>query len=130
MIIELKPGPSRFLFDGPKDYRLYSTSVMRQAQTDLFQYCSAYFACYPDAKSVIDIGTGGPFWSWANIKCSTTSKWNYIEGCPNERSAKNKWLVREWSSLFSQPFHLGTDEYDEMLTEINQKYIYAMLSHT
>ena len=78
LVIELKQGPSRLLFG--KDYKLYAMSFIRQSQNDLFQYCSAYFACYPDAKSIIAIGTGGPFWIWANVKRSSTPKWNYVEG--------------------------------------------------
>ena len=128
MVIELKQGPSRLLFG--KDYKLYAMSFIRQSQNDLFQYCSAYFACYPDAKSIIAIGTGGPFWIWANVKRSSTPKWNYVEGCANNHSPKNKRLIHQWDSLFSEPFHLGTKKSDEMLTKINRKHIYAMLAHT
>ena len=110
MIIELKQGPSRLLFKDRGDYKIRATSHIRQSQNDLFQYCSAYFACYPDAKSIIAIGTGGPFWTWANIERSSTPKWNYVEGCANKHSPKNKRLIRQWVSLFSEPFHLGTEE--------------------
>ena len=128
VIIELKQGPSRLYFNN--GYKLYAVSFIRQSQNDLFQYCSAYFACYPEAKSIIAIGTGGPFWTWANIERSSTPKWNYVEGCANKHSPKNKRLIRQWVSLFSEPFHLGTKKSDEMLTKINRKYIDPMLAHT
>ena len=61
MLIELKPGPSRLPFNELEDKKLYASSVIRRAQNELFQYCSGYFPCYPDAKSVIAIGTGVHF---------------------------------------------------------------------
>ena len=60
MLIELKLGPSQLPFKELED-KLYASSIIRQAQNELFQYCSGYFACYPDAKSVIAIGTGVHF---------------------------------------------------------------------
>ena len=61
MLIELKPGPSRLPFNELEDKKLYASSIIRRAQNELFQHCSEYFACYPDAKSVIAIGTGVHF---------------------------------------------------------------------
>jgi hypothetical protein len=130
MIIELKQGPSRLEFNNLGDYKYCALNYIYEAQEDLIQYCSAYFACYPEAKSIIVVGTGGPFWTWAYIKRSSTPKWNYIEGRANEHSPKNKKLIRQWEHLFSKPFHLGTKKSDKMLTEINRNYIYAMLDHT
>lgn len=80
--------------------------------------------------SIVAVATGGPQWSWANIKRSSTPKWNYVEGRANQGSPKNKRLNSQWRALFCSPLHLGTKESDEALTKINQKHIYTLLAHT
>jgi len=128
VIIELKQGPSRLLIG--EEYEIAALANVAEAQNDLLQYCSAYFACYAEATRVVAFATGGPFWTWANVKRSKTPKWNFLEGRANIYSPKNKRLSSGWNGLFSTLLRLGTQESDKVLTEINQKYIYTLLAHT
>ena len=127
-IIELKKGPS-WLLTG-EEYRMAATYLIKDAQDDLHQYCSAYFACYPDANTIVVFATGGPFWKWANINRSDTPRWDFVLNCANDSTPKNKRLAQKWMTLFSDSFRLGTEASDKELTLINRKHIYTLLHHT
>ncbi|KAF8957457.1 hypothetical protein BDZ97DRAFT_1846307 [Flammula alnicola] len=128
VIVELKKGPSRLLVGS--QYYLDANYLIKDAQNDLLQYCSAYFACYPDATNVIAFATGGPIWRWANIQPGETPRWDFVLNCANQTSPINEKLAREWETRFSPVFQLGTRNSDKELTKINQQYIYPMLNHT
>ena len=101
-IIELKKGPT-WLLTGD-DYRMTAAASIKEAQDDLCQYCSAYFACFPDANMIVVFATGGPWWKWSNIKRSETPRWDFLLSCANESTVKNRRLSEKWKQLFSDSF--------------------------
>ena len=127
-IIELKKGPSRLLTG--EEYRIAASSLIKEAQDDLLQYCSGYFACYPEADTIVVFAVGGPFWKWANINRSDTPRWDFALNYANESTPKNKRLTQKWISLFGDSFILGTPASDKELTLINREHIYTLLHHT
>jgi hypothetical protein len=127
VILELKRGPSRLPLT-KEEYWHKGVFILDDAIADLLLYCSAYFASYPEAKSVVAVAAAGPLWRWANIKRSDTPGWDFIL---NEPLDKDKALVLGWRKLFkSAPFTLGTPASDKELTIINQQQIHPLLDHT
>ncbi|KAF8804369.1 hypothetical protein BYT27DRAFT_7143561 [Phlegmacium glaucopus] len=112
IIGELKAGESRSLIGN--EFELASISSAQIALRDLAQYCSAYFARYPEEKSVIAVGSSGGFWTWCNILREQAPKWDMKESCAiMDTPTKNAWL-----SLFEDYYYLGTKKSDAALEKI------------
>ena len=99
------------------------SSGLRAAQSDLLEYCAAYFECHPKAKSVIALAAAGLFWKWARICPQYVPEWNWIINEPIWTSYE----VAHWHKRFSNiPFVLGTQSSDEELTQLNKHHILVM----
>jgi hypothetical protein len=123
LIAELKPAPSRSLTGEAHEAEV--GSGLRAAQSDLLEYCAAYFECHPKEKSVIALAAAGPFWKWTLVYRKYVLEWNWIV---NEPAGMKGHEVARWHERFGNPpFVLGTESSDEELTQLNKHHIYKML---
>jgi hypothetical protein len=90
LIGELKPPPSRSLEGEAHESEV--GAGLRAAQSDLLEYCAAYFECHPKAKSVIALAAAGPFWKWTLVYPKYVPEWNWILNEPADIKVI-RWLI-------------------------------------
>ncbi|KDR78126.1 hypothetical protein GALMADRAFT_1366824 [Galerina marginata CBS 339.88] len=121
LIVELKSGASRTT-KGRK-FNMETKSQIREASGDLFRYCIAYFAVYPNAQYVTAVATGGVFWSWSKIDKDDVPAWDGQDDDPEEYEQKEQLFTLKFEENL---FILGTEESDHQWTEVNNTCIYPL----
>lgn len=126
VIVELKRGPSRLQHGDKRNLAI--AAQIAKSQNDLLEYCSAYFASYPDAKSVIALAAAGQYWKWANIQRQATPEWDWDINIAKSQGSENKKAFNNWHTRFSRvTFTLGTKDSDRQMTLINELHIHRLL---
>ncbi|KAF9455637.1 hypothetical protein BDZ94DRAFT_1316007 [Collybia nuda] len=125
LIAELKSAAPRFYKGLMQDFFIKTSLWL--ACSDLMEYCSAYFKCNAEAKSVIALAASGPFWYWANIQKADVPEFDWRT---KKHERKNDPKVKIFRRKFGLKYHtLGTSKSDKELTKINQEYIWPLLNN-
>jgi hypothetical protein len=130
LIGEIKRAPDRDadLADQPAAHRFHVMTKLATAQKELYEYCSAYFTSYSQAKTVIAFAAAGPFWDYATVKRDEVPTWDKALKQPKPTRNPERTLESFKDRFLGDFLVLGTVESDEELTNINRTTFSAKLA--
>lgn len=89
------------------------------------EYCSAYFACNSESRSVVALAGAGPFWKSAVLLRTDVPAFDWrIKELSQAGDPKAEAFYDKFGEGY---FILGTIESDEELSRLNRIHIFPML---
>ncbi|KAF9536626.1 hypothetical protein CPC08DRAFT_771500 [Agrocybe pediades] len=124
LILELKRGPSDRHTLTPKSSPFAAQPLLDKATEDLWTYCSAYFACFREAESIVAMAASGKHWKWANIQRHQVPGWDFATDTPKDTPSYDYFHLLFGGEI--RTFDLGTAKSDSELMKMYLEHLYPM----